>query len=844
MLWRASLRHLTRHPWQIGLSVLGVALGVAVVMSIDLANESARRSFALFTETVAGHATHEVVGGPAGLPDAVYRRVRIDARMRASAPVVERDVAAADVRGLTFHLLGVDPFAETPFRSLVSGESAGVPALLTRPGTVLIARDMARRLGLGPGATLVVRVGTARRRLTVAGVLVPRDELSARMTETLLVADISTAQEVLGMPGRLTRIDLIVENDARRDAILDRVRAALPPGASLVRAGARVEAVDQMTRAFRLNLTALSLLALVVGTFLIYNTMTFSVVQRRELFGALRALGVTRAELCLLVLGEALAVGLLATALGLPLGVALGHGLTRLVTRTVNDLYVTLTVNALAVPAAAVVKAAALGVGATLLAALAPALEAARTRPRAVLMRSTLETRWRHAAPRLALAGVGSALGGFTLLAAGDRSLGLAFAGLFAILIGSAMLTPAATVVIMQALRPLMGRLLGQVGRMATGSVVQALSRTSVALAALMIAVSATVGVGVMVRSFRETVVRWLGTSLQADVYVSAPSLVSNRPDSTLDPALIARIRAAPDVARVTALRVARVQSPTGPVRLLALDADARGFRSFTLKEGEADTVPDALLDGGAVIVSEPFAWRRGLRVGSWVPLVTDRGQRSFRVAGVYRDYGSSEGVVLMSRRTYDGCWSDPAVSSLGVYARPGISADALVESLRRLAGPADDVLVRSNRALREASLTVFDRTFAVTVVLRYLAMAVAFVGVLAALTALALERSRELGVLRAHGLTPGEVWKLVTVQTGLMGLVAGVLAVPVGIVQALVLIFVVNQRSFGWTLELELAPGLLAQALLLAVAAGVLAGLYPAHRIARLSLPAALRGE
>jgi putative ABC transport system permease protein len=572
--------------------------------------------------------------------------------------------------------------------------------------------------------------------------------------------------------------------------------------------------------------------------------MTFSVVQRREQFGALRAIGIGRREIFALVLGEALVVGIVATALGLPLGVLLGRGLTRLVTRTINDLYVTLTVAAVAVPGVAVIKAAALGIGATLLAALAPAREATSTPPRAVLLRSTIETRARRAAPWLAAAGLGAALGGAALLLVPGNGLGFAFAALFAILLGSALLTPAITLLLMRAVRPGMGRLFGQIGRMAAGSVVQALSRTSVALAALMIAVSTTVGVGVMIASFRQTVIDWLGASLQADVYVSAPSLVSSRPDSTLDPALVARIAATPGVARVNMLRVARVESPAGPVHVLALDADARGFRAFTLKQGDAATVPAALLEDGAVIVSEPFAWRRNVHAGARLSLITDRGEADFTIAGVYYDYGSSEGVVLMSRRTYDRFWSDRAVSSLGVYASPGLDADALVDRLRAGVASGQEVLIRSNRALREASLVVFDRTFAVTVVLRYLAMVVAFIGVLSALTALALERSRELGVLRAQGMLPHDVRWLVTAQTGLMGLVAGVLAIPVGIVQALILIFVVNQRSFGWTLQLQVTPGLLVQALGLAVAAGVLAGLYPGHRMARLPLPAALRGE
>jgi putative ABC transport system permease protein len=854
MLWRASVRHLLRHPWQAGLSILGVALGVAVVLSIDLANESARRSFAVFTGTVAGRATHQIVGGPSGVPESLYRVLRVEAGVRAAAPVVEREVAAPDLPGRTFHLMGVDPFAEAPFRAFVAaggpaGEGgvrslADLAAFLTRPATALVSRDTARELGIGRDGALVVRLGGVRHRLSVIGELVPRDAFSARAIENLLVVDVATAQELVGAPGVLSRIDLVVPEGAAGGALLARVQARLPPGARVVAAGARSEATLQMTRAFALNLSALSLLALVVGLFLIYNTVTFSVVQRRGLIGALRALGVTRREVFAVVLVEALVVGVIATALGLPLGVALGRGLVRLVTRTINDLYVVLAVRDLALAPWALAKAAALGMAGTVLAAVAPAREATTTPPRLALSRSAIESRTRAATPALALAGVAvAALGGAALLLP-VRSIAAGYAALFTVLLGAALLTPGVTVALMALLRPMLGRVFGVFGRLAAGAVVGALSRTAVALAALMVAIAATVGVGVMIGSFRQTVVRWLAASLPADVYVSAPSLVGNRPDATLDPVLVDRVRRAAGVARVNTARGVRVESPQGALALVALDIDARGRAGFTFKRGDPAAIWPALERGEAVVVSEPLAYHRRLGLGSRLALLTDRGLRTLAVAGIFYDYGSSEGAVMMDRRAYERLWDDRQISSLAVYAEPGVDVDTLVASVRGAAGSDQEVLVRATRALREASLEIFDRTFAVTVVLRLLATIVAFVGVLSALMALSLERSRELGVLRAQGVTPGEVRLLVTAQTGLMGLVAGLLAIPVGLALAAILVFVINQRSFGWTLQLEVAPAVLAQALALAVGAAVLAGLYPGWRMARLSLPAALRDE
>jgi putative ABC transport system permease protein len=856
LLWRASRRHLARHPWQIGLSILGVALGVAVALSIDLATESARRAFELSTEAVTGRATHQILGGPSGLTEDVYRMLRLRLGVRQAAPVLEYDVTLLDRPGETFHLFGIDPFAEGPFRPHLvevepggrergdtAGPLAAIARLVAQPSTVLMSAPTARRLGLSRGQLLHIRVAGASRPVTLAGWLEPADRLSARALESLLVTDIATAQELAGARGRLTRIDLIAPDDAEGRALIQRIRDALPPDALIVPASARAETAQSMTAAFTLNLTALSLLALVVGMFLIYNTMTFSVVQRRALIGMLRALGVTRGEVVALVVVEALAVGIAGTAAGLLLGSVLAHGLLGLVTRTINDLYFVVSVREVSITRAALARSVLLGVGTTLVAALAPAAEASRARPREALSRAGLESTAKTMAPRGAGAGAALLVVAMAALLVPGAGAGWGFVGLFALLLGAALATPAAAVLLLRALRGPAGRAFGLLGRMAAGGIVAALSRTGVAIAALMIAVSATIGVGVMIASFREAVVDWLAGSLQADIYVAPPSLIGSRPDTTLDPALVRRLAATPGVAGSGTSRGSVVHGPEGPVRVVALGFATGRAPGFKFRDGRPGAVWPAF-EGGAVIVSEPFAYRYGIGVGSSVRLHTDLGERRFPVAGVFYDYGSSAGTVVMSRRTYDRFWNDRAISALALYAAPGVDVDRLVATLRASAAGGPDVIIRSNRALRDASLEIFDRTFAITAVLRLLILTVAFIGVLSALMALELERAREHGVLRVLGLTPGQVWGVVTAQTSLMGVVAGLLAVPVGIALAAVLVFVINRRSFGWTMPLDVSPAVLAQGLLLAVAAAVLAGLYPAWKMATAPAAEALREE
>lgn len=841
LLRRSSWRHLTRHRWQAALAMLGVGLGVAVVLAVDLAVSSARRGFTVSAETVAGRATHQAVAPPRGLSDAAYVRIRGQPGVAAAAPMVEGHAASAAPGGV-LRVLGVDPFAEGPFRrySGGGGERPAAPLLIgARAG--LLSPSTAAALGVREGEWLRLDVGGRTDSVRLVALMRPEDETSRVGLENLLVVDVGTAQALLGRRG-LDRIDLILDDD---DAT-GRVRQALPPGATLQEAGAAAGALRDMTRAFDLNLRALSLLALIFGIFLIYNSVTFSVVQRRRLLGTLRALGATRRQLFGVIQGEALFLGLVGAGLGVLLGILLGQGLVRLVTRTIQDLYFVVTVRELMIAPWTLAKAVGLGVLGTLAAAVPAAAEAAGTHPRSAMLRSDLEAGLRRRLPTVTAAGVALALLGAVVLHFSTTVDG-SFAGLFGVIFGMALMTPAATVLIMRLLGPVAGRLFGVLGRMAARGVAAALSRTAPAMAALTIAVATTIGVAVMVDSFRGSLVTWLDRTLSADVYI-APARVGGAGGATvpdaLDPGVLAVVAEDVAVAEVRRYRRGLVPSPGGPVDVMAIGIDSRMPGHFDFLAGDPAAFWDDFVAGRVLLASEPFAHHRGVHVGDRLTLETALGRVSLPVAAVFRDYGSDQGMVMISYDGYRGLWRDSTVTSLGLILHRDAAAAAAIERLRDATAPIQALTIRSNRAVGEASLVVFDRTFAITQVLRLLVLIVAFVGVLSALMALQLERGRELGVLRATGLTPGQLWAMVASQTGLMGVAAGLMAVPMGLVLAFLMTEFVNRRSFGWTIDLVLPPGALVQAVVLAVAAALLAGIYPSWRMSRTSPAEALRGE
>jgi putative ABC transport system permease protein len=810
------------------MSILGIAVGVAMITGVDLATSSAQRAFQLSAETVSGRATHYLTGPTGGIETRLYTRLRTELGMRASAPVVEGYVRTT---AGTFRLLGIDPFSEQVQGSNLEGFPS--PGRLMGPAAeVVLSGGAARRLGIGSGDTLRVSVSGREVLLTVEALLEP-GETAAEGWSDLIVADIATAQRALGMPGMLSRIDLFTDDKRAQD-----VARALGPQVQLERPEARTAALSQMTAAFDTNLQALSYLALVVGMFLIFNIMSFSVVQRRPVYSRLRATGVSRSLIARSVLTEAAILGTVGSLLGVALGALLGQGLVNLVTRAINDLYFVVSVREVPISAGDLAKAFALGLTSSILSAWIPARQAASVPAADALRRSEDEVRFSARISPSARLGSLLVLAGWGILALPWGVLG-GYAGLLCVIAGFALVSPALIRGVLWATDRVP---LPLTGRMAMRGIRTQMSRTSIAIIALSVSVSAAIGVGVMVDSFRGTVVEWLDMTLRADVYIQPPTAVARLGGGVLDAEALALMRGLPDVAFAYGVRRTEVRGEDGPIALVVIEhgpASHPAYR-FTRTAGED---PWADFAAGAVYVSEPFAYRSGITAGDSLLMQTPLGARRMPVAAEYVDYGSDVGVVLMDRGVYESKFGDPAYSGLALYLRDGADVGAVASEVRQLTAPYQSLIVQSNASLRRASLDIFDRTFAITWVLQILALVVAVIGVISALSAIQLERAWEYAVQRAVGLRRGTLSRLIVLQSALMGALAGLLAIPLGVALAAGLVQVINQRSFGWSLEFTVSPTILAQALVISVLAAVVAALIPARAAAKVPLASRLKG-
>ncbi len=847
-LWRISWRRMRRRPLQYVLLIIGVALGIAMIVSIDIANSSARRAFALSSEAVTGRATHRIIGGPAGLDETIYGQLKTKLGFDQAAPIVEEFVLSPQLGNKPYRLIGIDPFAEIPFRDFFSGSKNGtvqeLVQLISEPNTIVLSQETAGIYDVILGDILQVNHSGHLISMKVVGFIQAQNDSGRQGLADLIFTDISSAQDSLNMVGRLSHIDLIVKdvND------LGPIRGILPGGVRIEIAAARGNALQQMSRAFEVNLTALSLLAMIVGMFLIYNTVTFSVIQRRSLFGILRCLGVTGGQLFSLILLEVLLLGFVGGLLGLGLGLLLGRGMVTLVSQTINDFYFVVNVRDVNISLWTLLKGLSIGLLAAGLAALVPAWEAMSTAPESGLIRSRIESRTRKMLGWFILIFVTLAGIGVIFLTIKDANLFLSFAGLFTILVAFAFLTPALTSILMHLTTPLTAFLSGPIGRMAPRDISRSLSRTSIAIAALMIAVSVIIGVSIMVGSFRKTVDQWLGDTLQADVYLSPPNLTANRIAGSLDPEVVEVARAWPGVeGSVSAWRTDIMAPDLGrTLEIVAVDGDiSAGNRRYAWIDGDRSDLWIRLKEGQGVLLSEPLILKEDLGLPPEpILLITESGPRLFPVLAVYYDYSSDQGTILIDQGHYLQWWTGRPATSLGLFIEPRKEAEEITAELREYFMGRQDLIIQSNISVKNNALDIFDQTFAITMAVQLLAIIVAFIGVLSALMSLQLERTQEFGVLRATGMTVNQLWKLILLETSLMGATAGLLAMPVGWILALVLIYVINRRSFGWTLDMDLEPTYFLQAFIIALLAALLAGLFPAARAGRMVIASAIREE
>ena len=835
LLFRLIVRPMARDRARALLTLSAVALGVAVIVAVDLAGEASMGSFRSSLESLQGSASYEItqVGG---IPEAAYGDLARLAEPLAFSPRIE-GFALLPGTGEEVPLFGVDLVGDTTL-----GEMDGRPrpdvADLLDVSSVWVSAS----LGVSPGDTLPVVAGDRRMDLEVQGVVEPTGVGAG----PFLLVDIALAQRLLARAGRLDRIYVHTPpGDGRNWGA--RLAAVLPPAASILPAGTRTDDNRRMLRAFRWNLRMMSYTTILVGAFLIYNTITAYVVRRRQQIGIVRAVGASRAMVRAAFLIEGAVFGAFGAAAGLLLGRLLAVGAVEAVGGTVSSLYVSSTPGEIELRLGTVATGLVAGFGMSLLSAWWPAREAAGVAPTEAMARARLDFTVRAASRR-------SAVVAFVLVALAvaccfvppvDR---IPIGGYLApILLAAACATvsPRLSALALAAAGRLLAAPLGVIASVAARGLAASLGRTSVIVTAMAVAIGLVVSMGVTVGSFRETVADWLESRLKADFYVSPVADGGRGAASTMSEAVAARLEAVPGVMDVGRFRTYSVRYDGSPATLGLADVDLyRRHSGIDFFDGpEPEAVWRALEAGEGVIASELFSYRHGVHPGDTIRLALGTGPVALAVAGVFYDYSGERQLLIGDRRALLAHLPDPRLSSAGVYLEPGADFEEARAALGR-AVSGRGVEVTPTRALREQAIRIFDRTFTITYALEAIAILVAILGMAEALLNLVYDRRSELALLRMHGASLRQVRRLVLVQAGLLGVLASLMGLALGAASSQVLLRVIHKQSFGWSLPLHWPWEFLAAVLGAIVVASVVAGLYPARIGSRLNPVEVLRAE
>jgi putative ABC transport system permease protein len=797
---------LRKNPGRAALAVVAIALGVALGVAVHLINASALNEMSLSAHHLAGEADLVIRGPRGGFDETLYPRIARLPQVEAVNPAVEADVAIAGSEG-TLRIIGFDPLRALQVQPALLPERRSLVSDLFDPDAILLSPAAAARLRLKTGDNLAIRVGTGDVVLRVAGLLP-----EGAYRQPLGVMDIGAAQWRLARMGRLNRMDLRLKPGTDVAGFRRLLQQELPSGVHVVTPDVEAGRGAGLSRAYRLNLDMLALITLFTGAFLVFSSQVLALLRRRPQFALLRAIGLTRAQLAVLLIAEGAIIGIAGSILGVVAGYLVADYAVQRFGADLGAGYFRSLAPHLHVAPQALVFYFMLGMLFAVLGSAAPALEAARRPPAQALRAGDEEEslkRLRTAGPGAGLIATGLLL---TLAPPVDGLPVSGYAAIALILVGAVLILPRLASACLRRL-PL--------PRFAPAALavaqLQATPRqAALGIAAIVTSFSLMVAMLIMVNSFRTSLDSWLNRMLPADLYVRAARAGET---GFLTPDEQARIAAMPVLARVEFLRSQNLLlDPSRPPVILIARANPPELLPMV-----GATVTPAMDQPPPVWVSEVAADLYGFRVGERVALPIGEALPLFTIAGIWRDYARQGGAIALERGLYERLTGDRLASEAALWLAPGASQQ---EAARALRGPLESLAnleIASTREVRAASLALFDRTFAVTYALEIAAVLIGLFGVSVSFGSQALARRREFGVLRHIGMTRSEIGAMLGSEGMLVSALGAGVGSALGCLVSLILVHIVNRQSFHWSMELHI-PWLPLMGLALALIAASIA--------------------
>lgn len=868
-----SFRRINEHRLRAVMTATGIALGVAVLVAVVTVNRGIVGSFADTLDEISGKVHLEVRGGDTGIDEDILEQVRAVPGVQFATPVIQRVLDVADGQGDALAILGInfteDPKAIRFFYNLDPDDlkRRDAPkqaaedfdpdpfALLDARRQLVVTEQFAARWHKNKGETLDLLTLEGRQPFTIYSVAKARGPLKA-MAGNLAIMDYVDAQETFGLTRKVDRFDVAVmdaQQEGRIEAVALALRKSLGGKYEVERPGKRQERQEAMLRSFKLALAIGAGVALIVGMFLIYHTLSISVAQRRSEIGILRACGTTRRQIVALFTTEGTLFGLAGSVIGLGLGAVLARGMLIQSAESVGELYMRVDRPQAEVPPWALVAGLVAGTLCSGLAALLPAWRASRLSPVETIRNTAYD--FKSGPPDLRLtAREWVALGLWALVpivAQGPVIAGFPAFGLFSmflVVLGGTLMSRWVVVAANRVLGPICAKFLGIEGRLAADNVTRNAGKSAVTVASLMVGLSMVMGSAVLTHSFRASIDTWVQQTVPADLFVTSGNITGGIKNSPVDPKLAAEMAKLPGVQMVDMVRLRNVDYANSRVMLLSLQSRIRFARKndwpLVKWQGERSSVLPALTAGKGVIVSVTFAHKHHKQPGDTVELQTAQGRKSFLILATLTDYTSDQGSIFVDRDLYVREWQDDKVDTFEPYLNPGVDPEPVRQEILRRWGKQYKLFALTNSQFRDEIARMIERVFSITRALEFVTIFISLLSVVNTLLTTILDRMREIGVLRAIGMLRGQLARMIVIESTVLALIGATVGILVGTVNGILILTVVERQDTGWEVPLQfpwLNAGVYAAVL---VAVGMAAALYPSRVAGRVQVVDALGYE
>jgi putative ABC transport system permease protein len=814
-IWRVLLlAQLRESPARLLVTVLAIALGLALGAAVYLVNSAALNEFGLATKRLVGEADVVVRGPREGFSEQLFTQLASDAAVSAASPVLELEVALSGRRD-TLKVLGVDPFRAATLQPALIGDIGGGLLTLFQPDSIYLSSSAAQDLGLRRGDLLQVIVGSSPKALRVQGIL-----SEGTYSGGLGLMDIASAQWAFNQIGRLNRVDLRLRSGNDVDVFRRALGQKLPVGVLAIAPQVERDRAVTVTRAYRVNLNMLALVALWTGAFLVFSTQSLSVLRRRRSLALLRALGVTRGQLQRALIGEGAALGVVGSSLGIILGVLFAAAVLHFLTGDLGNgqlRAVGASIRAAPLPMLAffVMGTVVASIGAWL-----PARSAARQPPArslkggdgdyAVVARTS-------AYSGVALLGLGAALS--RLPPMGGLPV-FGYAAIAALLFGAVLLVPALTVRVLS-LTPRTHRIVFDT---AVAQLRENVGLSTLSLASIIVSFSLMVAMAIMVYSFRVSFDHWLGKLLPADMQLREPIGSDTAYWSAADQAKLAAVAG---ISRIEFRRTRPLllDPARAPVTLIARGTTAaQAADELPLVRSGKRPLPS---NAEPAWISEALQDLYGFQLGDRIDLPLAGRPQRFTVAGIWRDYARTSGSVVISRQAYLAATGDGSANEGSIWLNTGANTAAVEAALRARFARGDSLEILTSTALRERSLQIFDRAFAITYALEAIAVIIGLTGVSFAASSTALARRAEFGMLRHIGMRRRQIVGMLASEGILTSAFGVAYGLGLGTALSLVLVYVINRQSFNWSIDLAIPAWQLAALSITLIAAAAVTAVW-----------------